>query len=108
LFQAAGDAAETRKRIEVREERIQDLANSASTNWHWNHTEHELEFAVYFNKNDATQLQAVELTLADGEVPTPYERIRFEEELEFEIATAHDVLDRIVSRTSDATWPRPR
>ena len=105
LFQAAGDASQTRKRIAVRDQRIQELVDVASTNWHWNHSQHELDFVLYFERDDATRLLAIELTLVDSELPTPHERLRFEEELESQIASADDLLERLVARAADASWP---
>lgn len=105
LFQAAGDAAETRRRIAAREEQIQRLTDVATADWHWNHSQHELDFVLYFDRHDSTQLRAIELTEVDGELPTPYQRLRFEEELETEIAAADELLERLVARSADASWP---
>jgi hypothetical protein len=105
LFQAAGDAAETRRRIAVRDEQIQRLTDVATAEWHWNHSQHELDFLIYFDRRDSTQLRAIELTQVDGELPTPYQRLRFEEELETEIAAADELLEHLVARAAEASWP---
>lgn len=106
ILQAASDAAESRRQLARRDALLDSLQDEARASWHWNHPQSELEFTLYFPAENPANIRGVELIAVDGEPPSAMARLRFEVELEAEIAAPGDLHDRIVASTSEAVWPR--